>query len=150
MVGAYELSMKKIPTIFLQTVIVLIAIGTLALLLWEPQLEGRNVHATQFEIYFQDPFLACVYIASIPFFIALYQAFILLKYIGQNAVFSVNAVKALRLIKYCTISLIASILVGEAYLFIIQRGKEDIAGGVAMGLFFAIFVYNHCYSRCCF
>jgi hypothetical protein len=24
---------------------------------------------------------------------------------------------------------------GEAYLFIVQRGKEDIAGGVAVGLF---------------
>ena len=48
--------MKRIPTIFLQVVIVLIGIVVLALMLWEPQIEGRNVHTTQFEIYFNDPF----------------------------------------------------------------------------------------------
>jgi len=37
---------------------VLIGVGVLAGLLWEPQIEGRNVNATQFEIYFKDPFLA--------------------------------------------------------------------------------------------
>ena len=64
-----------VPTIFLQVVIVLIGIGALALMLWEPHIEGRNAHATLFEIYFKDPFLAYAYIASIPFFVALYQAF---------------------------------------------------------------------------
>ena len=58
--------MKKSSTIFLQVVIVLIGIGVLAAMLWEPHLEGRNVHATLFEIYFKDPFLAYVYIGSIP------------------------------------------------------------------------------------
>src|SRR5882757_4418154 len=70
--------MKKrplVPTKFLQAVIVLIGIGALALMLWEPHIEGRNAHATLFEIYFKDPFLAYAYIASIPFFVALYQAF---------------------------------------------------------------------------
>jgi hypothetical protein len=27
-------------------------------LLWEPHIEGRNAHATLFQIYFNDPFLA--------------------------------------------------------------------------------------------
>jgi hypothetical protein len=62
-----------VPTIFLQAVIVLIGIGALALMLWEPHIEGRNAHATLFEIYFNDPFLAYAYLASIPFFVALYQ-----------------------------------------------------------------------------
>ena len=68
-------------TIFLQVVIVLIGIGALALMLWEPHIEGRNAHATLFEIYFKDPFLAYAYIASIPFFVALYQAFKVLEYV---------------------------------------------------------------------
>ena len=34
--------MKKASTLFLQFFIALICIGTLALLLWEPHLEGRN------------------------------------------------------------------------------------------------------------
>lgn len=127
--------MKRISTIFLQVVIVLIGIGTLALMLWEPHIEGRNVHATLFEIYFKDPFLAYAYIASISFFVVLYQAFKLLGYIGQNRVFSLNSVRALLTIKYCAIVLVAFIAGAEAYFFIVQRSKEDIAGGVAMGLF---------------
>ena len=66
--------MKRSSTIFLQIVIVLIGIGALALLLWEPHIEGVNENATLFEIYFKDPFLAYVYAGSIPFFVALYQA----------------------------------------------------------------------------
>ncbi len=126
--------MKRSSTIFLQVVIVALGIGALALMLWEPHIEGRNAQATLFEIYFNDPFLVYAYIASIPFFIALYQAFTLLGYIGQNKVFSVNSVRALGTIKYCAISLIGFILAAEAYLFIAVRGKDDIAGGVAIGL----------------
>ena len=46
--------MKRSSTAFLQIVIVLIGIGALALVLWEPHIEGRNAHATVFEIYFKD------------------------------------------------------------------------------------------------
>ena len=126
--------MKRSSTIFLQVVIVLIGIGALVLMLWEPHIEGRNAHATLFQIYFNDPFLAYAYIASISFFVALHQAFKLLGYIGRNKVFSLNSVKALRIIKYCAISLVGFIAAAEAYLFIAVRGKDDIAGGVAIGL----------------
>ncbi len=126
--------MKRSSTIFLQTVIVLIGVGAVALMLWEPHIEGRNAHATTFEIYFKDPFLAYAYIASIPFFVALYQAFKLLGYIGRDEVFSLHSVRALRTIKYCSISLVGFIVATEAYLFIVVRGKDDIAGGVAIGL----------------
>ncbi len=67
------LFVKRSSTKFLQIVIVLIGIGALALLLWEPQIEGRNAHATNFEKYLKDPFLALVYLGSIPFFAALYK-----------------------------------------------------------------------------
>ena len=108
--------MKRSSTIFLQIVSVLIGIGALAFLLWEPHLEGRNAHATPFEIYFKDPFLAYAYVASIPFFTALYQAFKVLGYAGQNKVFSPAAVKALRTIKYCAIALIGFVAVGEIFI----------------------------------
>ena len=127
-------STKRIPTVFLQVVIVLIGIGALALMLWEPHLEGRNAHATTFEIYFKDPFLAYAYTASIAFFLALFQAFRLLGYIGQDRVFSLNSVRALRTIKYCAVALVVLIGGALAYIFIAVRGKDDIAGGVAMGL----------------
>src|SRR5919106_3471905 len=102
--------MKRSSTIFLQVVIVFLGIGALALMLWEPHLEGRNKHATPFEIYFKDPFLAYAYIASIPFFAALYQAFKVLGYTGQDKVFSQAAVKALRTIKYCAIAIIGFVV----------------------------------------
>jgi hypothetical protein len=130
--------MKRSSTIFLQVVIVLIGIGMLALMLWEPHLEGRNAHATLFAIYFKDPFLAYAYAASIAFFVALYKAFKLLGYIRRNEVFSQAPVNALRSIKYCAIALVAFVVGAEGYLFIVQRGKDDIAGGVAMGLFIIV------------
>src|SRR5438132_3801505 len=126
--------MKRGSILFLKAVLVLIGIGALALMLWEPHLEGRNTHATLFEIYFKDPFLAYAYIASIAFFVALFHAFMLLGYIGQNRAFSLNSVRALRTIKHCAIALVVMIGAAVAYLFIAVRGKDDIAGGVAMGL----------------
>lgn len=107
-------------------------------MLWEPRIEGRNAGATFFEIYFKDPFLAYAYISSIPFFIALHRAFMLLGYIGQNKVFSPSSVKALRTIKYCALSLICFYVPPVAYLFVV-RPDDDIAGGVFMG-FLIIFI----------
>jgi len=127
--------LKRGSTTFLQAVLVALGIGTLILMLWEPHLEGRNVNATPFEIYFKDPFLAYAYTASIAFFVALYQAFKLLGYIGRNEVFSSAAVKTLRTIKYCAITLVAFIVGAEAYFFIVRhKVEDDITGGVAMGL----------------
>ena len=127
--------MKRGSTIFLQIVILLLGIGVFAFLLWEPQLEGRNINATQFEIYFKDPFLAYIYLAFVPFFVGLYQGFKLLGYAGRNEIFSERSVRALRIIKYCTIITAIFILGAEAYIFIFIRGTDDIAGGVMMGVF---------------
>ena len=124
--------MKRGSTIFLQIIIVLIGVGALALLLWEPHIEGRNAHATLFQIYFNDPFLAYAYIASISFFVALYQAFKVLGYVGQNKVFSQAAVKALQIIKYCAIAIIGFVAVGEIFIFLSK--SDDRAGGVFMGI----------------
>jgi hypothetical protein len=126
--------MKRGSTIFLQIVIVVLGIGVLAALLWEPQVEGRNVNATQFEIYFKDPFLAYIYLAFIPFFVGLYHAFRMLGYARANEIFSERSVRALQIIKYCAIATAAFILGALAYIFIFVRGTDDIAGGVAMGV----------------
>lgn len=127
--------MKRSSTAFLQVVIVLIGLGALALLLWEPHLEGRNKHATVFEVYFHDPFLAYAYISSVAFFVALYQAFKVLGYAGKNQVFSPAAVKALRTIKFCAIAMIG--FVAGAEIFILMQESDDRAGGVVMGVFIA-------------
>lgn len=123
---------KRSSAAFLQAVIVLIAIGALAVMLWEPHLEGRNAHASPFEIYFNDPFLAYAYVASIPFFAALFQAFKVLGYTRENRIFSPAAVKALRTIKRCAIAII--VFVAGAEFFILLHESDDRAGGVVMGI----------------
>src|SRR6478752_5205101 len=127
--------MKRASTIFLQIVLIFFGIGMLALLLWEPQLEGRNVHATQFEIYFEDPFLAYIYLAFVPFFVGIFQAFKMLGYTRRDEIFSERSVRALRIIKYCAITTAIFILGAEAYIFVFVRGTDDVAGGVMMGAF---------------
>ena len=124
-----------VPTVFLQVVTVLIGIGGLVLLLWEPQIEGRNAHATLFEIYFKDPFLAYAYIASIPFFVALYQAFKALEYVRQNKTFSQATVKALRTIKYCALAIIGFVAV--SMIFMMFADKDDRPAGLFMRILIA-------------
>jgi hypothetical protein len=124
--------MNRNSTSFLKIVIVLIGIGALALLLWEPHLEGVNAHVPFFEVYL-DAFIALVYIGSIPFFMALYQAFKLLRYIGHNKVFSQPAVDTLRTIKYCAITIIGFVAAEEIFIMV-NHGNDDAAGAVFIGI----------------
>src|SRR5215207_7944446 len=101
--------MKRSSTLFLKVVILLIAIVALAGMIRFPQTEGRAANLDLISIY-ADPFIIYAYIASIPFFVALYQAFRLLGYIEQNQEFSQSSVRALRNIKYCAIVLIGFIV----------------------------------------
>ena len=125
---------RRSATAFLQVLVVLFGIGALALMLYEPHVEGRNANATLFEIYFKDPFLAYAYLASIAFFVALSRAYALLGYIGRDQTCSVASIRALRTIKRCAIALVAMVGAAVAWLFIAVRGKDDIAGGVAIGV----------------
>ncbi|MCK9351666.1 MAG: DUF2975 domain-containing protein [Candidatus Paceibacterota bacterium] len=123
--------MKKSSTIFLQVVIILIGIVAIAMMIRFPLTEGRAANLDLFSIY-ADPFLIYGYLASIAFFVALYQAFKLLGYIGQNKVFSLNSVKTLRNIKYCAIVLGISIVMGGVYIRIFHTEGDDPAGFLAV------------------
>jgi hypothetical protein len=123
---------KRGSILFLKVVILLVGVGALAGLLWEPQIEGRNANAGQATIYFRDPFLIYAYVGSLPFFFGLYQAFRLLGYVGQGQALSSDAIRALEHIKYCALTVIAFIVGGEAY--IILGVNDDHAGPVALGI----------------
>lgn len=126
--------MRKGSTLFLKVVICLMAIAALAIMLWFPQVEGRNANSDWLSLYFNDPFLAYVYAGFVPFFVALYQAFKLLNYIEQNRTFSQDSIKVLRNIKYCAITIIL-FLVGALILIRIFAGiEDDPAGPTAVGL----------------
>ena len=129
--------MKRSSTIFLQIVIVLIGIVALAVMIRFPLTEGRAANVDLFSIY-ADPFIIYGYLASIAFFVALYQAFRLLGYIGQNKVFSLNSVKALRTIKYCAIILSILIVMAAIYIRLSFSDKsitdDDQAGFIAVSI----------------
>jgi hypothetical protein len=117
----------------LQIVMVLAGFSVAFLLIWEPQIEGVNANRTNFEIYFKDPFIALVYLGSIPFFYALYQVIKILGYIGENNIFSQEAVNCLKRIKYCGEIIIGFVFVEEIFI-LLNHGNDDPAGGVFMGL----------------
>ncbi len=123
--------MKRSSTAFLQAVIMLIGIVALAILIRFPMLEGRAANLDLFHIY-ADPFIIYGYLASITFFVALYQAFKLLGYIGSNQVFSLASVKALRTIKYCALTLGTAIVLAGAYIRTFHATDDDPAGFLAM------------------
>ena len=123
--------MKRISILFLQAVVVLIGIVALAILIRFPLSEGRAANLDLFSIYL-DPFILYGYAASIAFFVALYKAFRLLGYIGQNKVFSSAAVKALKSIKYCAIVLSVLIVAAGLYVMISHHKDDDPAGFLAM------------------
>lgn len=119
--------------LFCQSLIVLLGLATLTFLLWEPHLEGRNAHATTFEIYGKDPFLAYVYVGSLPFFIAQYRAFALFGAFRQTGAFSPATLQALRAIQRCAFALIA--FVAGGVVFILLRGDpDDRPAGIFMSL----------------
>ena len=127
--------MQRGTTLFLKVVVLLVGLGALVGMVWFPQVEGRNANAALADIYLRDPFLAYAYLASVPFFLALYQAFRLLGYVARDRAFSPAAVAALRTIKFCAVAIIGFIAVGGVILLVF--GEEDRAGVLALGLYSA-------------
>ncbi len=123
--------MKKSVTVFLRTGIVIIGVLALVAMIWFPLTEGRATNLDLLSIY-SDPFILYGYLASIAFFIALYQAFKLLGYIGQNKLFSPESVKAVKTIKYSALILALLIVSAGVYIRIFHAVDDDPAGFLAM------------------
>jgi hypothetical protein len=131
--------MKNTAITSLQILVVLVGAVVLAALLREPWLEGVNAGATSFsQTYLDDPFLAYIYIAFISFFVALYRAFRALGYVRAGRAHSAETASALRIIRMSGLILAGFMAVAIAFLMFVQRGSDDIAGGVAVGLFITL------------
>src|SRR5919206_2092186 len=109
------MKLKRGSTLFLKVVILLIAIVVLAGMIRFPQTEGRAANLDLISIYI-DPLIIYGYIASIPFFVALYQAIKLLGFVDGNKVFSQSSVNAVKNIKYCALAFSGFILLGILYI----------------------------------
>lgn len=127
--------MKRYLALFLQGAVVLVGVSVLAFLLWEPHNEGRNAQATALEIYFKDPFLAYVYVASIPFFFALYRAFGLLGHFRRHGAFSQVTVDALRTIGRCAFTMIGFVAGGVVLMFVFGDPEPP---GIVMSVLVAL------------
>lgn len=131
--------MKSGSALLAQIVLVLLGLATLGLLLWEPHLEGRNAHATTFAIYFHDPFLAYVYIGSIPLFVALQRAFTLFGEVRRSGSFSNATVAALRSIQRCALIVLGFVAGGVVFIVACGDG-EDRPAGIFMSALAALIV----------
>lgn len=123
--------------IILKTVILLFAAAVFIWMIIFPQTEGRATNLNLISIY-KDPVIIYSYIASIPFFVALYQAFKLLGLVEKNKLSSQDALNTIRRIKYCVLAQIGFIIGGVALLVLYVQG-EDIAGPIALGIYISIF-----------
>ncbi len=124
--------MKHISTTFLKVAIVLIGGAVLSGLIFFPQTEGRATDLDILHIYL-DPFILYIYVASLAFFTALFQAIKLLIFFENNNIFSPAAVNTVRNIKNCGITIIGFILGAE--IFLMFTGEEDKTGPIALGIY---------------
>ena len=126
--------MKNSSTLFLKCITLLIAAGALFAMIRFPQTEGRAEGLDLLSIY-ADPFIIYAYLASIPFFIGLFYTYKVLGYSEKGRIASRNPLESVKYIKYCALLMVGLIVAPLMYLVIALRGKDDIAGGVAGGLF---------------
>jgi len=124
--------MKRGSTLFLKTVILLIALGAIAGMLIFPQTEGAARNKSLISIY-TNPFVLYIYICSTPFFVGLYQAFKLLNLIDNNKAFSQAAISTLKNMKYASISLIGFIALALIFIRLNANGADDPAGPTMLG-----------------
>ncbi|MBX0356881.1 DUF2975 domain-containing protein [Halobacillus sp. Nhm2S1] len=98
--------MKRGSTLFLKLAVILIGLPVLALcIFFVPEFaEYAGALLSDFPII-EPVVFTYMYLTAVPFYFALYQAFKLLNYIDSNDAFSDLSVKALRVIKFCAITI---------------------------------------------
>lgn len=127
--------MKK-ETFFLKLSVFFIGIIVLAICLFVLPLIARDAAESSLKMaYVLYSILLVMYVTTIPFFIALHQAFKLLIYIDANNAFSELSVNALKNIKKCatTISLLYAL---SMPLFYIVGEVDDAPGAILIGMIF--------------
>lgn len=128
-----SVSIKSGSTLFLKFALILLAVIAVIALLHFPTTEGRAKDLDLLSIY-MDPLIIYGYIATIPFFIALYQLFKLLGLVEKNKVFSEKAVEAVKTIKYCALSIPLFIFFALVYIRIFAAAGDDPAGPTGLGI----------------
>lgn len=126
--------MSRGSTLFLKTVIILMGLPVLAVCIYGlSRFDPNSPYWALPELEkLQYPLLVGMYLAMIPFFIALYQTLKLLSYIDRNEAFSKLSVKALKTIKYCAITISILYVLELPFLYLLT--KADDAPGILIGI----------------
>lgn len=126
--------MKNTTISILKTIVLLATTGAIIFMIIFPQTEGRAVNLDIISIY-TDLFIIYIYIASIPFFIAIRQIIRLLGLAGDGNIFSSESAKTVRNIRYCAIASEIFIIIGISYIFVNSKSTDnDGAGAIMFGL----------------
>jgi phosphoglycerol transferase MdoB-like AlkP superfamily enzyme len=126
----------KRETVFLKLSVIVLALPILAAcifllpFLWRDATESGGWIANSMR-----PIVVGMYVAAVPYFMALFKTFTLLGLIDRNEAFSYGAVKVLRVIKYCalTITVIYTALLPFFYWF---AERDDSPGFLVIGFVF--------------
>lgn len=119
----------KRETLFLKIVVLLLAVPVIASCIAMLPILFKDAADLEWELaYLRYPLLAIFYVSTIPYFMALFQAFRLLGYIDKDTAFSELSITALNRIKYCaaTISVLYMLAMPMFYMI----GEQDDAPGV--------------------
>lgn len=80
--------------------------------------------------------LTVLYVASVPFYYALYQSLKLVRYIEKDKAFSLHSVKALKHIAWCGVAIAVLFVAMEPLLFIWAQ-HDDAPGIILFGMIIA-------------
>ena len=119
--------MKQISILLLKIVVWIIGLTVFSLCVFWLPLQA-NYFAVMFPEFSQMkyPVLIGIYITAVPFFLALYQAYKLLKYIDKNEAFSEFSITTLIYIKYCAITISSLYVVGMIVLSFVNAVNPGI------------------------
>ena len=128
--------MKRGSTIFLKIAVFLIGVIVLSLcIFFLPWLANDTAEMFPEFAFLQYPVLLGLYLTTIPFFVALYQAIRLLKLIDNEDAFSESSVNSLNLIKHCAITISILYVIGS----ILLMSQSALHPGIAIIGFIIIF-----------
>lgn len=132
--------MKQRTTTILKAAVIVIGLIILVLSVFMLPWLAREIALQNPEYaYLRYPILLGIYATEIPFYYALYQALKLLQVIELGEAFSVISVRALSLIKNCSLMISGSYIAG-LFFTITQNANHPSIMLVALGIIFASFV----------
>lgn len=124
--------MKRGSTLFLKLAVILIGAPVLTLgILGIPWLAKNPVNPDYAQIFY--PIVIGIYLSVIPFFIALYQAFKLLGFIDKNNAFSQSSVIALKVIKFCAVTISGLYVLILPFVYFVAE-IDDAPGLIIIGM----------------